>query len=179
MMYYMMSADGRRIGPVEARELVSYGLTRDSLVWRKDFSEWVPASRVPELNSLLSSIPPEPQDSEEPPAPPSGSNNYQQTNRPPQSGAPFVNQSFSQQQCGNMTRPDNYMVWSILATVLCCLPLGIVSIVYSGKVNDYWEQGRSVEAKEASDKAKMWAMIAAGGGLLSSMIGFFMLIAFS
>lgn len=109
----------------------------------------------------------------------SGSNNYQQTNRPPQPGAPFVNQSFSQQQCGSMTRPDNYMVWSILATVLCCLPLGIVSIVYSGKVNDYWEQGRSVEAKEASDKAKMWAMIAAGGGLLSSMIGFFILIAFS
>ena len=31
--------------------------------------------------------------------------------------------------------PENYLVWAILCTVLCCLPIGIVSIVYSTKVS--------------------------------------------
>ncbi|BBZ49968.1 CD225/dispanin family protein [Mycobacterium heidelbergense] len=57
--------------------------------------------------------------------------------------------------------PDNYLVWAILSTVLCCLPLGIVSIVYSTKVSGLWAQGRYPEAQSAADSAKKWAIIAA------------------
>jgi Interferon-induced transmembrane protein len=57
--------------------------------------------------------------------------------------------------------PDNYLVWAILCTVLCCLPLGIVSIVYSTKVSGLWAQGRYAEAQSASDSAKKWAIIGA------------------
>ncbi len=57
--------------------------------------------------------------------------------------------------------PDNYLVWAILCTVLCCLPLGIVSIVYSTKVSGLWAQGRFAEAQNASDNAKKWAIIGA------------------
>ena len=57
--------------------------------------------------------------------------------------------------------PDNYLVWAILTTVLCCLPLGIVSIVYSTKVSGLWSQGRYAEAQAAADSAKKWAIIAA------------------
>ena len=28
-------------------------------------------------------------------------------------------------------KPDNNLVWAILCTLLCCLPFGIVSIVYA------------------------------------------------
>ena len=28
-------------------------------------------------------------------------------------------------------RPDNYLVWAILTTILCCLPFGVVSIVFA------------------------------------------------
>lgn len=31
--------------------------------------------------------------------------------------------------------PDNNLVWAILSTVLCCLPLGIVAIIKSTQVN--------------------------------------------
>ena len=58
-------------------------------------------------------------------------------------------------------QPDNYLVWAILTTVLCCLPLGIVSIVYSTKVSGLWSQGRYAEAQAASESAKKWAIIAA------------------
>jgi hypothetical protein len=67
--------------------------------------------------------------------------------------------------------PDNYLVWAILCTVLCCLPLGIVSIVYSTKVSGLWAQGRYAEAQTAADNAKKWAIIGAiVGAVIAVMV---------
>jgi Interferon-induced transmembrane protein len=66
--------------------------------------------------------------------------------------------------------PDNYLVWAILCTVLCCLPLGIVSIVYSTRVSGLWSQGRYAEAQAASDNAKKWAIISAIVGAVVAVI---------
>lgn len=54
--------------------------------------------------------------------------------------------------------PDNYLVWSILCTVLCCLPLGIVAIINSTKVNGLWAAGQFAEAQKAAADAKKFAM---------------------
>ncbi len=59
------------------------------------------------------------------------------------------------------TPPDNYLVWAILSTVLCCLPFGIVSIVKSTQVNNKWALGDFAGAQQASADAKKWAIIAA------------------
>ncbi|OBB87618.1 hypothetical protein A5760_25315 [Mycobacterium colombiense] len=67
--------------------------------------------------------------------------------------------------------PENYLVWAILCTVLCCLPFGIVSIVYSNKVSGLWAQGRYAEAHEASNNAKKWAIIGAIVGVVAAVIG--------
>jgi hypothetical protein len=67
--------------------------------------------------------------------------------------------------------PDNYLVWAILTTVFCCLPLGIVSIVYSTKVSGLWSQGRYAEAQAAADNAKKWAIISAIVGAVVGVIG--------
>ena len=34
--------------------------------------------------------------------------------------------------------PDNKLVWSILVTLFCCLPFGIVAIIKSAEVNSKW-----------------------------------------
>ena len=47
---------------------------------------------------------------------------------------------------------------AILTTVLCCLPLGIVSIVKSSQVNSLWYQGFYAEAHKAAADARKWAM---------------------
>src|SRR5262249_37525371 len=60
--------------------------------------------------------------------------------------------------------PNNYLVWAILCTVLCCLPFGIVSLVYSTKVSGLWSQGRYAEAQAAADSAKKWVIIGAIAG---------------
>lgn len=56
------------------------------------------------------------------------------------------------------TPPDNNLVWAILCTVLCCLPLGIVSIIKATKVKELWLQGDTIGAQKAADDAKKWAL---------------------
>jgi t-SNARE complex subunit (syntaxin) len=54
--------------------------------------------------------------------------------------------------------PQNYLVWSILTTFLCCMPLGVVSIVFAAQVNSKWAAGDFAGAQESSRKAKQFAM---------------------
>jgi hypothetical protein len=53
-------------------------------------------------------------------------------------------------------KPDNWLVWSILSTIFCCLPFGIVSIIYAAKVNSLWRSGDKNGAITAADNAKKW-----------------------
>jgi len=48
-----------------------------------------------------------------------------------------------------------------LTTIFCCLPAGVVSIVYSSKVSGLWMQGQYAEAHAAANNAKKWAIISA------------------
>ncbi len=54
--------------------------------------------------------------------------------------------------------PNNYLVWSILATLFCCIPFGIVAIVKSTQVSGLWQSGQYAEAQAAADSAKKWVM---------------------
>jgi predicted secreted protein len=58
--------------------------------------------------------------------------------------------------------PNNHLVWSILVTLFCCLPLGIVAIVKSSQVNGLWAQGQYAEAQASADSAKkfvIWSVV--------------------
>ncbi|MBQ3196871.1 MAG: CD225/dispanin family protein [Alistipes sp.] len=58
-------------------------------------------------------------------------------------------------------KPDNYLVWAILSTVLCCMPFGIVAIVKATQVDTFWAQGNQAEAIEAANAAKKWTIVSA------------------
>lgn len=66
--------------------------------------------------------------------------------------------------------PPNHLVWAILTTVLCCLPAGVVSIVFSTKVNSKWAAGDQAGAHRASQQAKTWAIVSAVLGLVAIAI---------
>lgn len=70
----------------------------------------------------------------------------------------------------------NYLVFSILATVLCCLPTGIAAIVYASQVNTKVQAGDIAGALQASKNAKLWCWISFGAGLVF-IVGYVMLIA--
>ncbi|HEX3998914.1 MAG TPA: CD225/dispanin family protein [Pirellulales bacterium] len=57
----------------------------------------------------------------------------------------------------DLSRPQlpNYLVPAILSTICCCLPFGIVAIVYAAKVNGKLAAGDYEGARRSSDSAKM------------------------
>lgn len=59
----------------------------------------------------------------------------------------------------------NYLVQAILTTLCCCLPFGIVAIVFAAQVNPKAIAGDIDGATAVSKKAKMWCWIAFGVGL--------------
>ena len=54
--------------------------------------------------------------------------------------------------------PETNLVWAILCTVLCCLPLGIVAIIKATSVERLWREGREYEAQKAADDAKKYSI---------------------
>lgn len=54
--------------------------------------------------------------------------------------------------------PDNNLVYGLVATIICCMPLGIVSIVKATRVNSLWAQGRFEESHRAARSARTWAI---------------------
>jgi predicted secreted protein len=55
-------------------------------------------------------------------------------------------------------KPNNYLVWSILVTLFCCLPFGIAAIVYSSKVDSLWASGQYQASEAAAASAKKWIL---------------------
>ena len=66
--------------------------------------------------------------------------------------------------------PKTWMAESILVTIFCCLPFGIVGIIYASKVNSFFMQGNYSEAHKASSNAKKWTKIGFFIGLATIII---------
>lgn len=66
----------------------------------------------------------------------------------------------------NEVRPQNYLVESILVTIFCCQPFGIVGIVFASQVNSKYALGDYEGAQRASEDAKKWMK----WGLISGLI---------
>lgn len=74
---------------------------------------------------------------------------------------------------GNQNKPDNNMLWAILCTLFCCLPLGIVSIINAAKVDGLYMAGDYQGAQDAANNAKKYAIYSAVLGLIVFVIYFF------
>ncbi|MBR1850771.1 MAG: CD225/dispanin family protein [Bacteroidales bacterium] len=62
------------------------------------------------------------------------------------------------------------LVWSILSTVLCCVPTGIVAIIYSARVDKLWYSGDRDGARTASKRAKTFVIIGAVLGIIVGIV---------
>ena len=72
--------------------------------------------------------------------------------------------------------PNNYLVWAILTTIFCCLPLGVVSIVFSSEVNSKWAMGDAQGALKASNNARNFAIASAVAVLVIGVVWLFFAI---
>lgn len=67
---------------------------------------------------------------------------------------------------GGSANIPNYLIPAVLATIFCCLPAGVASIIFAAQVSGKVAAGDTSGAMEASRKAKMFMFIAVGLGLL-------------
>lgn len=91
--------------------------------------------------------------------------------QPPSIDNPYATgQASSGQLVGG--KPDNYLVWAILATLCCCVPTGIAAIVFAAQVDGKWATGDYAGARDSSEKAKLWSLISLGLGLAVGVVYF-------
>ncbi len=68
-----------------------------------------------------------------------------------------MEQNYQQQPM--LTPPKNWLVESILVTLFCCLPFGVVGIVYATQVSSKFNAGDQAGALQASRDAAKWTKI--------------------
>lgn len=62
--------------------------------------------------------------------------------------------------------PPTYLFWSILATLCCCLPAGIVAIIYSANVSSKYYAADYEGAKRTSRQAEIWIIVSIVAGII-------------
>ena len=61
----------------------------------------------------------------------------------------------------------NYLVQSILVTLCCCMPFGVVALVFSAQVNNKLAAGDVPGAQSSSNSARTWSLVGFIAGLLT------------
>ena len=64
---------------------------------------------------------------------------------------------------------ESPLVWAILVTLFCCLPGGIVAIIYAAQVNTRNAEGNYDAAHVAASNARTWCWVSFGIGLLATV----------
>lgn len=70
---------------------------------------------------------------------------------------------------------DNNLVWAILTTLFCCLPTGIVAIVYAAQVDGKVAGGDIVGARNSARNAATWSWISFGL-VMVCIVGYILLL---
>lgn len=87
----------------------------------------------------------------------------QQWTPPPASGAP--------------ANVPNYLIPAIIS-LFCCLPLGVVGVIFAAQVNGKVAAGDIPGAMDAAKKAKLFSYIAIGLGLVGIICYVLMIVVF-
>ena len=163
-MEWFYSQNGTQHGPVTEAELsamIANGTVASSdLAWHKEMNDWKP------IHSLSILTP----QSQNPPTVPIQASPYQT----PVSQTPVAQSTVVQQHVANV---PNYLWQSIVVTVFCCLPFGVVAIVKASKVDTLVKAGDYNSAVESSNSAKTWCWISFGVGLVINLLVFIAAIA--
>lgn len=162
---YWVIIDGTRLGPMEKDAIRNLNIGPNTPIWRSGFADWKTASNVPELADILIEKLPD--------VPPQTVNcniatpYYQQPQ--PYYTLPLQQQQHQIQQPDlrqNQPMPSTYLAWSIITMLICCIPTGIVALIYSCKVSSRWATGDFDGARKASETAAMWIIVSVVLGLI-------------
>lgn len=147
MIHYYYTDGINKFGPFSLDELRTKNLTRQTQVWYQGLQNWTAAGNIPELRDLFATTPP-----------------------------PIHPQYDVQITYATGAPPKTWMVESILVTLFCCLPFGIVGIINAAKVESAYRIGNFAEAEQASENAKKWTMYSFWFGIAVVILYFLVIL---
>jgi len=190
-MQYWINHNGVQSGPVDIDGLKAMSLTSRAYVWHEGMAGWLPITQVPELEGLYETVDGDdgagsaPQAGDIPstaPAPAAERNDavtgqpYVPAAKPAEQPAqqPWQQQpqqpwqqSAAEPQPAPAKRPPTNLVWAIISTLLCCMPAGVVAIVYAVKVMNKYNAGDIEGAERASETGAWWCIASIVLGIMS------------
>lgn len=183
MTKYWIVVNNDHQGPFTKDELAAMGLSADTYAWHPGLPKWTQARDIAELADIVSNLneaEPEYEKheaveaaevhvTEEPstPPPPHAEPQHAGATPPPPPPAPHCQPLCNEPKTTDTdTCPANYLAWSIITTLLFCLPLGIVAIIYASKVQGAWYSGDTLKARRFSERAAWFSNIAFVAGLI-------------
>lgn len=158
--YYFYLSEGVQRGPVPAEQLRRY-ITDETLVWREGLAEWTPVGELAELRQPLGSA----------------------TVAPPHQPTSPVRETpprYDATQSTPPSKPNNYLIWSILLTFFCSSVTGLVGVVFGITCNQRYAAGDYRGAEYASNVARNCiyisviaavVMVVVAGSLIASFGG--------
>ncbi|MDE7024444.1 MAG: CD225/dispanin family protein [Paramuribaculum sp.] len=152
-MKFFIVENNQQAGPFSLEEMAARGVTRTTPVWREGMSDWAPAERVPELASLFSGTP---------------------------AAAPMFEGNGNTRSAGSTNMevcPRTWLTESILVTLFCCLPFGIVGIIKASSVSSKFAMGDIAGAHKASGEAKKWTLAGVICGFVVSVLYIALIVA--
>lgn len=160
---YWINQNGIQTGPHNMSQLQEMELSDKAYVWRAGMDDWKPITDLDELQHLLApTAAPSAEPAEAayapviPPIP-------QQPEPVQQAAQPVQVPPVPQEKC-----PPTNLVWAIISTILCCMPLGVIAIIYSVKVSQKYQQGDIEGAKHYSEVSAWWCIGTIIGGIVLS-----------
>lgn len=162
-MKYWIIVDSEQLGPFTPDELRRFGdkLTASTPVWHDGLPDWLTAGEIDETAAIIA------EREQRPPLPP-----IPYAVAPmPEPGIAAMRPTPAPQPAtplqGPEPEPSTYLIWNILATILCCLPSGIVGIIMSSKVSRRYDTGDIIGARSASEAAAWWLIVSIVLGLVA------------
>ena len=148
--WYVQQGD-QRLGPMTLDELkakaASGQIAATDLVWGEGMATWEPASSQSWFQGPTSMAP----------LPPPN----------PQWGNLFRGEDYVE------SPPPSLIGWSIAVLLCCCLPGGIVGLIYGSRANSQFAKGNYAEARSAYETGKNWLI---GSAIVSGIINIIYLI---
>jgi hypothetical protein len=143
---FYISKNGQRLGPFSLeevnRQLNAGSVLPSDLGWQTGMADWKPLREISGITGGPILIP---------------------------SGGALPGQPGSIAAAPTEAIP-NHLVMAILVTLFCCLPFGIVAIVYAAQVNGKVALGDIQGAQKASRSAKIWSWWALGVGIVIGIL---------
>lgn len=157
MNNWYVQKGGQRLGPMSLEAIQSMAATGQlaptDYVWTDGMANWQPASTQPWFPAQAQTPVPY--------APPQYP--YGQTPQFGQPGMPYGGQA-------PIAEPPSLTGWAIAVIFLCCLPGGIVGLIYGNKAKTEWAKGNFAGAQSAYNTGKTWLIVSACLGLVITAI---------